>query len=241
MTASVAVPHNPLVNAGAIMCCSLIEEGTDMEHKMKTVLGYWKRLIGHKNKCEINQDMYQSESSTADRNRCLAYMMNEAKAFPKKAVLEQELEFYFMCCSQMQNTESMAIVAATLANGGCCPTTNERIFSPETVQASYYYDKGDDWYWFAIVGINFFSFFHFFSFLECAVGDVYLRDVRFQWSIFIQHGISFQIGGGGRLLDCGPERDGHLYVESTVGFEREFGAWDSVCARVGESVSNAHL
>ena len=131
----VAVPHNPLINAGAIMCCSLIEEGTSIEHKINTVLGYWERLIGHQNKCEINQDMYQSESSTADRNRCLAYMMNEAHAFPDKAVLEQELEFYFMCCSQMQTAESMAIVASTLANGGRCPTTNERIFSPETVQS----------------------------------------------------------------------------------------------------------
>ena len=117
------------------MCCSLIEEGTSIDHKIKTVLGYWERLIGHHNKCEINQDMYHSESSTADRNRCLAYMMNEANAFPVKAVLEQELEFYFMCCSQMQTTESMAIVASTLANGGRCPTTNERIFSPETVQS----------------------------------------------------------------------------------------------------------
>jgi len=51
------------------------------------------------------------------------------------AVLERELEFYFMCCSQMQTAESMSIVAGTLANGGRCPTTNERIFSPETVQS----------------------------------------------------------------------------------------------------------
>lgn len=86
------------------MCCALIEEGKTIERKLKTVLSYWERLIGRNGKCEIDQEMYESESTSADRNRCLAYMMNEAKAFPKKAILEKELEFYFMCCSQMQNT-----------------------------------------------------------------------------------------------------------------------------------------
>ncbi len=34
----------------------------------------------------------------------------------------QNLEFYFMCCSIMQDAVSMALVAATLANGGVCVT-----------------------------------------------------------------------------------------------------------------------
>jgi len=61
--------------------------------------------------------------------------MQCAGIFFSGAVLERELEFYFMCCSQMQTAESMSIVAGTLANGGRCPTTNERIFSPQTVQS----------------------------------------------------------------------------------------------------------
>ena len=97
-----AVPHNPLINAGAIMCCSLIEEGCSVQKKLDTVLRYWHRLVGQEGECEIDQEMYESESATADRNRCLAYMMNEAKAFPLSADLEIELEFYFKCCSQMQ-------------------------------------------------------------------------------------------------------------------------------------------
>jgi glutaminase len=130
-----AVPHNPLINAGAIMCCSLIEEGRSVARKLDTVLSYWRRLTGGESPCNIDEDMYRSESATANRNRCLAYMMNEAGAFPEGAALERELEFYFMCCSQLQDAETMSIVAGTLANGGVSPVTNDRIFSPQTVQS----------------------------------------------------------------------------------------------------------
>ena len=85
-----AIPHNPLINAGAIMCCSLIEEGRDIQQKLNTVLGYWERLIGHSGPCEIDEEMYTSESASADRNRCLAYMMNEAKAFPKRQCFQKK-------------------------------------------------------------------------------------------------------------------------------------------------------
>jgi len=129
------VPHNPCINAGAIMCSAIIEEGCTVATKLETVQGYWERLTGQKKKFHVNEEMYSSESDTADRNRCLAYMMKEAGAFPECAGLERELEFYFKCCSQMQNAESMAIVAGTLANGGCCPVTGDRIFSPLTVQS----------------------------------------------------------------------------------------------------------
>ena len=44
------------------MCCSLIEEGKDIQQKLKTVLGYWERLIGHESPVEINEEMYKSES-----------------------------------------------------------------------------------------------------------------------------------------------------------------------------------
>mmetsp|Transcript_32261 Transcript_32261/g.47463 ORF Transcript_32261/g.47463 Transcript_32261/m.47463 type:complete len:1175 (+) Transcript_32261:92-3616(+) len=130
-----AVPHNPMINAGAIMCCSLIEEGKNVDQKLSTVLSYWKRLTGGSVECEINERMYLSEADTANQNKCLAYLMNEYGAFPSGVDVNKELEFYFKCCSQMQDAESMSIVAATLANGGLCPITNERIFSENTVQA----------------------------------------------------------------------------------------------------------
>ena len=76
----------------------------------------------------------KGERATADRNWCLGYMMKNEKAFPENTDLQKTLESYFMYCSIELTAESMAVVAASLANGGVCPTTGERCFQPETVK-----------------------------------------------------------------------------------------------------------
>jgi glutaminase len=68
-------------------------------------------------------------------------MMMEEEAFPGPVHgddwdtdLRKTLESYFMYCSIELTAESMAVVAASLANGGVCPITGERCFEPETVK-----------------------------------------------------------------------------------------------------------
>jgi glutaminase len=81
------------------------------------VISTWQRLAGGR-RPGFAHSTYLSESATADRNWCLGFMMKEAGAFPEGADLKETLEFYFMLCSIEVDTEMMAIVAATLANGG---------------------------------------------------------------------------------------------------------------------------
>jgi len=126
-------PHNPLINAGAIMACSLIKQGIKKYERFEYIESMWERLTGN-NKINYNHKVFLSEDDTADINRALAHEMNANKVFPKDTNVENVLEFYFQCCSLELTTEKMSIVAATLANGGICPLTGEKIFSSGTVR-----------------------------------------------------------------------------------------------------------
>jgi len=140
------IPHNPCINAGAIMVASLVKQDevdpvtnqrtgkkVDEDARFDHVMDVWKRLAGGR-QIGFQNSTFMGERATADRNFCLGYMMKEEKAFPDGVDLVRTLESYFMYCSIEMDTEAMSIVAATLANGGVCPVTNERVFKTETVQ-----------------------------------------------------------------------------------------------------------
>ena len=126
-------PHNPLINAGGIMSTSLVRPELPMADRFEYILDAWRRLAGG-TKPGFDNSTYLSERETADRNFALAYSMRENGVFPDGTDLVQTLELYFQSCSIEMTAESMSVVAATLANGGICPTTGERVFRPDTVQ-----------------------------------------------------------------------------------------------------------
>jgi len=127
------LPHNPLINSGAIMTASLARPDLDLPDRWDHIIDTWQRAAGGRRPGFANS-VYLSESATADRNWCLAYMMQEAGSFPAGTNLKETLEFYFMNCSLELDAEGMSIVAATLANGGICPLTGDRVFSAMTVR-----------------------------------------------------------------------------------------------------------
>uniref|UniRef100_A0A0M3HWN9 glutaminase n=1 Tax=Ascaris lumbricoides TaxID=6252 RepID=A0A0M3HWN9_ASCLU len=56
--------------------------------------------------------------------------MKENNCFPPETrSLREELDFYFQLCSLETTCESAAVMAATFANGGVCPLTNEKCIS----------------------------------------------------------------------------------------------------------------
>ena len=128
------LPHNPMVNAGAIMTASLIRPDLDIADRFDHVAATWRRLTGGA-RIGFNNAVYLSERQTADRNFALGYSMRESGAFRPGTDLTQTLEFYFQGCSIEVDAQMLAIAAASLANAGVCPLTEDPVFSPGTVQS----------------------------------------------------------------------------------------------------------
>src|SRR5499427_7414881 len=128
------LPHNPMVNAGAIMTCSLIRPADDVADRFDHVAATWRRLAGGR-RLGFNNAVYLSERATADRNFALGYSMRENGAFPPGTDLTTTLEFYFQSCSIEVDAEMLAVAAASLANAGVCPLTEDPVFAPGTVQS----------------------------------------------------------------------------------------------------------
>jgi glutaminase len=128
------LPHNPMVNAGAIMTTSMIRLDLDIADRFDHVAATWARLAGG-GRIGFNNAIYLSERQTADRNFALGYSMRENGAFPPGTDLLQTLEFYFQSCSIEVDAQMLAVAAASLANAGVCPLTEDPVFTPGTVQS----------------------------------------------------------------------------------------------------------
>ncbi|XP_062387451.1 glutaminase kidney isoform, mitochondrial [Sardina pilchardus] len=126
-------PHNPMVNAGAIVISSLIKPGANKAEKFDHMVEYLKRMAGMEF-VGFNNATFQSEKETGDRNYAIGYYLKEKKCFPQSSDMSAALDFYFQLCSIDVTCESGSVMAATLANGGICPITGERVLSAEAVR-----------------------------------------------------------------------------------------------------------
>ena len=122
-------PYNPMVNAGAIATADLIK-GENSTERLKRLLSMFKRYTGREH--DVNVPVFLSEKATGYRNRAMAYLMRNFGMISDK--IDETLDLYFQQCSIMVNARDLAMLSATLANGGVNPVTKERALDERYVQ-----------------------------------------------------------------------------------------------------------
>lgn len=114
---------NPMVNMGAIACCTLIH-GKDYQERFQRLLELIRRLADNPN-IDVDERVYQSEKATGYKNRALAFLLKAYQLVQDD--VEEVLECYFRACSIRVNSRDLANIGFVLASRGKLPRTEERI------------------------------------------------------------------------------------------------------------------
>ena len=122
-------PLNPLINAGAIAACGLIPGGT-VALKSSRILATYSRYAGRA--LDIDERVYGSESGTGHRNRAIGWMLRNFSILDGDPT--PTLETYFRQCAIRVTCRDLALIGATLANGGVNPVTGIRAIPEEFVE-----------------------------------------------------------------------------------------------------------
>jgi glutaminase len=122
-------PFNPMVNAGAIAVAELMGGATQGE-RVESMVELFSSLAGRP--LEIDESVFQSELATGHRNRAIAYMMLNTGMIRRDP--NEVLDLYFRQCSVKATARDLAIMAATLANDGTNPLTQQPVFEAQYVR-----------------------------------------------------------------------------------------------------------
>jgi glutaminase len=138
---------NPMVNAGALATTSLVPGDTAHEkfHHISVALS---RFAGRP--LQVDEEVYESEITTNFRNRGIAHLLNgygRIYADPEMAT-----DVYTKQCALQVTARDLAIMGATLADGGVNPMTGERAVAADccrrvlaVLATAGLYERSGDW------------------------------------------------------------------------------------------------
>jgi glutaminase len=140
---------NPMVNAGAIATTSLMP-GAAAAEKWRHIRDGLSRFAGHE--LPLNDEVYESASATNSRNRSIAWFLKSVGRLYCDPV--EAADLYTKQCSLDVSARDLAVMGATLANGGFNPVTKEQVVSPEACRSALavmltagFYETSGDWLW----------------------------------------------------------------------------------------------
>jgi glutaminase len=120
---------NPMVNSGAIAITDMVD-GSDLDARSNVVLSLMEKYLGRRP--DIDAAVCASERETGHRNRAIAYLLLDQGIVGPQ--VEETLDLYFMQCSILITAADLAVIGATIANGGTHPTSGERIIGPKVAR-----------------------------------------------------------------------------------------------------------
>ncbi len=121
-------PYNPMINSGAIAISSFIK-GSSFEERLKNMIDFFSLFTDKK--ILVDEKVFESEKNTAHRNRSIAHLLRHFGVIDGN--IEDSLDLYFKQCSFSLNTIDLSLMAATLANNGVNPKTNNKALNHEYV------------------------------------------------------------------------------------------------------------
>jgi glutaminase len=140
-------PMNPLVNAGALGTTSLAP-GETAQEKWDFVLAGLSRFAGRP--LSLDEEILASESDSNRHNRGMAHLLAGYDRLHFDP--DETTDVYTRQCSLAVTVRDLAIMGATLADGGVNPVTGETVVRPETsrrvlavMATAGMYERSGDW------------------------------------------------------------------------------------------------
>ncbi|MDO5040952.1 MAG: glutaminase A [Peptoniphilus sp.] len=110
------IPVNPFINAGAIVCTSLLQKkyGKDT---FDVILNKLMLLTDNEN-LDYSNSIFNSEKKTSYANRALANLMLSHNIISRELDIDEFLDSYFKSCSVMVSTLDLAKMSYALSEDG---------------------------------------------------------------------------------------------------------------------------
>ncbi len=141
-------PSTPLVNAGAISACSMVQPVGNSDKKWDAIVQNVTELCG--SAPQLIDELYKSETATNFNNRSIAWLLKNYNRIYDDP--DMSLDLYTRQCSLGITSSQLAVMAATIASGGVNPVTRKRVFDKEiapkitTLIATVgFYQHSGDW------------------------------------------------------------------------------------------------
>jgi glutaminase len=138
---------NPMVNPGAIATAGLVP-GADVDEQWGLLLDGLSRFAGRR--LDLDEGVYASASATNHRNRSMARLLHDYGRVPGDP--DAVVDLYTRQSCLTVSARDLAVMGATLADGGVNPLTGERVVDAETCRYTLavmatagLYETSGDW------------------------------------------------------------------------------------------------